>query len=639
MIYMQLKNIKKSFSGINLFQRISLDIKSNDRIAIVGRNGTGKSTLLKIMTGEIGYDEGEIFQAKDISIGYLAQLKAVSSQYTIWEELMTVFTELIQEEKELRKLAEKIESLSANGGDNEQLIFTYGKRQEAFEERGGYRYESDLRGVLIGLGFSEDDFSRQVEELSGGQKTRLALGKLLLQRPDVLILDEPTNHLDIDTLTWLENYLKNYAGALVIVSHDRYFLDKLVSVVYEISHRSGIKYTGSYSHYLQQKAANYEQDMKRFTKQQEEIKRMEEFVQRNIARASTTKRAQSRRRQLERMDRIDRPLGEESSASFSFQIEKSSGNDVLLVNDFTLSFSDSLAPLFSNVTFQIFKGERVALVGKNGIGKTSLLKSILNGDDDVSIGSNVTIGYFDQEQMNLNDKNNILEEVWGQFPLKNEQEIRTVLGNFLFTGDDVLKTIRTLSGGEKARIALAKLMLMKANFLLLDEPTNHLDIVSKEILEAALLDYPGTIFFISHDRYFINKIADKVMELKPSGMTEYLGDYDYYIDKKIEQVERKKLENNNKVTVTSKGTNVSNNKLSYAEQKIRDRELRKKARDIEKIETEIELKEKELSRYEKALNDESNMNDYVKIAELTAKMEQIETSLNDLFENWEALHE
>lgn len=636
MILMQLSNIMKSFAGIPVLQNINVEVKSNDRIAIVGRNGAGKSTLLKIMTGEIEYDSGNIYQIKDVQIGYLAQHKALSSHLTIWDELLLLFSHLIKEEKEIMTLATTIGENASNGQVDDKIIEEYGKRQEQFEALGGYRYESDIKGVLIGLGFSEEDFKLTINDLSGGQKTRLALGKLLLQRPDILILDEPTNHLDIDTLTWLESYLKNYEGALVIVSHDRYFLDKLVSTVYEITYRQIQKYNGSYTHFLHEKAQNYEREWKMYEKQRQEIKMMEDFIQRNIARASTTKRAQSRRKQLEKLERVERPLGEESTASFSFQINKSSGNDVLTVEQLSIKHEDSSTPLFTNVSFHIYKGERVALIGKNGIGKTTLLKAILKKHHQITIGANVEIGFYDQEQKHLNEKNTLLEEVWDQFPHKNEQDIRTILGNFLFSGDDVLKTIRTLSGGEKARVALAKLMLQKANFLVLDEPTNHLDLVSKEILEAALMDYQGTILFVSHDRYFINKIADKVIELQSSGITEYLGDYDYFVEKKMEDEERKKLENSSHTN--SKAEHQKNENLSFEEQKSRERLARKKERQITAVEQQIEHLEEQLRNFEKEIVHPENIHNHEKMYELTNEMEQIKEQINKLLEKWELLH-
>lgn len=380
--------------------------------------------------------------------------------------------------------------------------------------------------------------------MSGGQKTRLALGKLLLTKPDILILDEPTNHLDIDTLSWLENYLQSYSGAILIVSHDRYFLDKVVNQVYEISRLNITRYTGNYSAYLEQKALNYEREMKQYEKQQEEIAKLQDFIQRNLARASTTKRAQSRRKQLERMQVMDRPLGDEKSASFGFDIERQSGNDVLKVDSLAIGYDSE--KISEGLSFRLTRGDSIALVGPNGIGKSTLLKTIIGRlpqlAGDIHFGSNVTIGYYDQEQAELTSNKRVLNELWDDYPLMNEKDIRTVLGNFLFSGDDVLKTVSTLSGGEKARLALAKLMMKKANFLILDEPTNHLDLDSKEVLENSLIDYPGTILFVSHDRYFINRIATKVLELSPHSATEFLGDYDYFVEKKLEFEELKALE-------------------------------------------------------------------------------------------------
>ncbi|MEI3614768.1 ABC-F family ATP-binding cassette domain-containing protein [Pseudogracilibacillus sp. SO30301A] len=637
MILMQLKNIVKSFAGDIILHDINMEIQHRDRIAIVGRNGAGKSTLLKIMTGEMDYDRGEIFKTKDLTIGYLAQHNDLVSTHTILEEMLSVFTSFIEEEIELANLAEEIEKKSSNGKYDEKLINEYSRRQENFEQNGGYRYKSDVKGVLIGLGFPEEDFDLFVNDLSGGQKTRLSLGKLLLQRPELLILDEPTNHLDIATLTWLENYLSNYEKALLIVSHDRYFLDKIVNVVYEVAHKQTYKYHGSYSNFLQQKALNYERDLKLYERQQQEMKEMEDFIQRNIARASTTKRAQSRRKQLEKMEKIDRPLGDESSASFSFEIEKTSGNDVLSVNDFSYTHPDESEALFKNVSFNLHRGERVALIGENGIGKTTLLKAImLKSQENIRLGSNVQIGYYAQEQENLTPKNTVLAEVWDEFPNKTEQEIRTVLGNFLFTGEEVEKNIFMLSGGEKARVSLAKLMLKRSNFLLLDEPTNHLDLMSKEVLEAALQDYAGTILFVSHDRYFINKIADKVFDLKHDGVTIYLGDYDYYLEKIMEQEEIKKLEKNKN---TKDKDNPNYAQLSFTEQKRLQSKQRKKARQITKLEDKIEKLELKLEGIELSMTDPNNFNDHEKLLELTTASNEIKEQIERLMEEWTMLQE
>ena len=638
MILMQLKSITKFFSGNIILHDINVEVKSKDRIAIVGRNGAGKSTLLKIMTGEIGYDEGDIYKAKELDIGYLAQHNDLQSRFTIYDEMLSVFNHLIDEEKELTKIAEKIERVSSAGEDATSIIKEYSERQEKFERDGGYRYKSDVKGVLIGLGFTEDEFNLYVDDLSGGQKTRLALGKLLLQKPSVLILDEPTNHLDIPTLTWLENYLLNYDGAIVIVSHDRYFLDKLVTIVYEVAHHRVTKYFGTYTEFLQQKAANYERDMKQYEKQQQEMKEMEDFIQRNIARASTTKRAQSRRKQLEKIELIEKPLGDEASASFAFDVAKTSGNDVIHVNDFSYTYSGEDTPLFQNVSFTLHRGERVALIGENGVGKTTLLKAIVESEnhEQISLGTNVEIGYYAQEQEDLNESNTVLAEVWDAFPHKTEQEIRTVLGSFLFSGDDVLKHIYTLSGGEKARVALAKLMLKKANFLILDEPTNHLDLTSKEVLESALLQFPGTILFVSHDRYFMNKIADKVFELTEKGIAIYLGDYDYYIEKKIEEAEIEKLERKD---IADDGDKESTVHLSYEEQKRIQSEQRKKERQIEKLENDIEALEEKLVEIETEMTNQAHLNDHELLFDLSKEAEDIRRKLDELMDEWTELQE
>lgn len=635
MILMQLKDIVKSFGGSKLFERIQLEVKTKDRIAIVGRNGSGKSTLLKIMTGEIDYDEGEIFQTKQLDIGYLAQHQDIESNRSILEEMMTVFQPLIEEEQALEKMAARIEEVSSTGAYDERLMLEYGRRQEKFSEDGGYRYKSDVRGVLTGLGFSpDDDFDLPVPDLSGGQKTRLALGKLLLKKPDVLILDEPTNHLDIATLTWLENYLLNFPGAIVIVSHDRYFLDKIVGTVYDIAHKRAWKYHGTYTSFLQQKAENAERDQKLYDQQQQEIKEMEAFIARNIARASTSKRAQSRRKQLDKMELLDKPLHDGSQASFSFQVAKTSGNDVIMAENYQFTHDGETEALFANVNFSITRGSRIALIGENGIGKTTLLKAIVREEEGITLGSNVQVGYYAQEQEKLDAKNTILEEVWSAFPMKNEQEIRTVLGNFLFSGDDVLKIIQTLSGGEKARVALAKLMLLEANTLILDEPTNHLDLPSKEVLEAALLHYSGTILFVSHDRYFINKIADEVFELKQDGLTVYLGDYNYYSDKKAEQKEIERLEQREDAEEEA----VNNGSLSFSEQKKRQSEARKKERQIAKIETEIEALELRVEELEAEMADPKYLEDHEKLYDMSNETNECKAKIEGLMEVWTELH-
>ncbi|ASN07071.1 ABC-F family ATP-binding cassette domain-containing protein [Virgibacillus necropolis] len=639
MIIMQLNDISKSFGAEKILSNIKLEIKDQDRIAIVGRNGAGKSTLLKIMAGEFSYDEGVMHKPKDLTIGYLSQHTGLESAKTIWDEMLDVFRDLIQKEQELRKLEKNMEQASTLSDDNyNRLLLEYDTKQQEFITQGGYSYASSIKSVLSGLHFYETDYQTSISTLSGGQKTRLALGKLLLQKPALLILDEPTNHLDIETLGWLENYLASYPGAVTIVSHDRYFLDKTVSIVYEISYHKVRKYHGTYSKYLEKRALDYEQEMKEFEKQQSEIKQLEEFVQKNIVRASTTKRAQSRRKKLEKMDKLDRPKGDESSAKFSFDSTKRSGNDVLKINNLAFRYSDGDRFLFENMNLTINRGDSIALVGPNGIGKTTLLKMITGqyqpSTGSIQIGTNVEIGYYDQEQTNLNPANTVLQELWDKYPNEKEKDIRTVLGNFLFSGDDVLKPVHALSGGEKARLSLAKLMMLHANFLILDEPTNHLDIDSKEVLESALIDYNGTIIFVSHDRYFINKIAEQVVEIQADHVTGYLGDYDYYVAKKEEQAERERLQQEQ-----IKVTQVDTGKLSYKEEKARQRAERKVQRRIEELENLIEERENELAALELEMTKPEVFQDHEKSLALTKETSTIKQTLEQLMEEWTELQE
>lgn len=638
MILLQINQLEKNFGADSILTNIKLEVQNRDRIALVGRNGAGKSTLLKIIAGQVSYDAGEIIKPKEVDIGYLAQHTGLESDRSIWDEMLTVFAHFEKQEKELRKLEEKMADpdLIANHKEYERILSEYDTRQLQFKEQGGYQYESDIRSVLHGLNFQSFSYDTKIAALSGGQKTRLALGKLLLTKPDILILDEPTNHLDIDTLSWLEQYLQGYDGAILIVSHDRYFLDKVVSQVYELSRKQIKKYIGNYSAYLELKAANYERDMKLYEKQQQEVAKLEDFIQRNLVRASTTKRAQSRRKQLERMELLDRPQGDEKSATFGFQIEKQSGNEVLNIHSAAVGYDDFAVS--QAISIRIARGESIALVGPNGIGKSTLLKTLINRLPLISgsfqLGTNVTIGYYDQEQAELSSNKKVLNELWDEYPLKPEKEIRTVLGNFLFSGDDVLKTVSTLSGGEKARLALAKLMMQKANFLILDEPTNHLDLDSKEILENALIDYPGTILFVSHDRYFINRISTRVIELSSNGATEYLGDYDYYVEKKREQAELKALENEE-----SSSTNYDTNKetSNYQLQKEAKRLERQKQRRLEEVERQIEELEQFILEQEQLLCEPEIYQDHEKVLEITNKSNNAKAELEHLVEEWTEL--
>jgi ATP-binding cassette, subfamily F, member 3 len=636
---MQLNNISKSFGAEEILANIKLEIKDKDRIAIVGRNGAGKSTLLKIMANEMTYDSGELIKPKDLTIGYLSQHTGLESGNTIWNEMLEVFQDVIRQENGLREMESKMAEISQlDKEESSKLLEEYDRLQHEFEINGGYTYQSEIKAVLAGLSFLDYDDQTPISELSGGQKTRLALGKLLLKKPSLLILDEPTNHLDIETLTWLEKYLTSYPGAVVIVSHDRYFLDKTVSIVYEISRHRTKKYHGTYSDFLNQKALNFEQEMKEFEKQQTEIKKLEEFIQRNIVRASTTKRAQSRRKQLEKMDRVDRPLGDESSASITFEITKRTGNDVLKIQDLSFRYENESTPLFEHVTFDVTRGESIALVGPNGVGKTTLLKNILGKlnptNGGIQLGTNVQIGYYDQEQANLSSHKTVLSELWDEYPTVNEKDIRTVLGNFLFSGDDVLKPVQSLSGGEKARLALAKLRMQKANLLILDEPTNHLDIDSKEVLEAALIDFPGTIVFVSHDRYFINKIADKVIEMNKGGATVYLGDYDYYLEKKEEEAELERLQ-----TVEIHEKTTTDKRLSFKEEKRIQSEQRKRERQIANLEEAIEKLEEELLHLEEKMTEPEVYENHEKALEYTNKTNEVKQEIEKLMEEWTLLQD
>ncbi|WP_269061765.1 ABC-F family ATP-binding cassette domain-containing protein [Bacillus sp. SRB3LM] len=640
MILLQVNALSKLYGAETILANIKLEVQTKDRIALVGRNGAGKSTLLKIIAGELSHDGGEIIKPKDVSIGYLAQNTGLETSLTIWDEMLTVFTHLQQMETKLRRLEQEMgkEENFSNEATYERLLAEYDQLQLNYKDQGGYQYEADIRSILSGLGFPVETHQTTISTLSGGQKTRLALGKLLLTKPDLLILDEPTNHLDIETLTWLEQYLQGYPGAILIVSHDRYFLDKLVTQVYEISNKESRRFVGNYSKYLDLKSALYEQEMKRYEKQQDEIAKLEDFVQKNIARASTTKRAQSRRKQLDRMELLTRPLGDSKSASFHFDIEKQSGNDVLQVNDATIGYDEN--PIIEHVTMRLTRGDSVALVGPNGIGKSTLLKSIVNKlpllSGDVSFGSNVSVGYYDQEQANLTSSKRVLNELWDEYPLQPEKEIRTILGNFLFTGDDVLKPVSSLSGGQKARLALAKLMMQKSNLLILDEPTNHLDLNSKEILENALIDYPGTLLFVSHDRYFINRVTTTVVELSTEGAQEYLGDYDYYVEKKNEMIERAELEQQESDIPVQKV--VAQEKLNYLEEKERKKLERQRTRKIEELEQSILELEEEIATLEDQLCLPEIYADYEKASEITTKKQTLQEQLETCMAEWEELH-
>lgn len=636
---LQVSNISKSYGVSAILSHISMQVLERERIGLVGVNGAGKSTLLKIIAGEISADSGEIHKPKDMRLGYLAQNSGLQSDRTIIEEMRAVFAKLIETENELRELEFKIADPNLHSDEKKyaDILERYAARSDWFKEQGGFEINTRINSVLHGMGFGSFDPNTPISTLSGGQKTRLALARILLQAPDLLMLDEPTNYLDIETLTWLESYLRGYPGAIVVVSHDRYFLDALVDTIIEIERHSAKRYTGNYSRFLELKAAEYETNLKHYEKQQEEIEKMEQFIQRNIVRASTTKRAQSRRKALEKMDRIDKPLGDLKKAHFTFEIERMTGKDVLTVEDLSVRFPGREQPLFQNVNFKLNRGETVALIGPNGIGKSTLLKALVRqlepSSGTIQFGAHVKLGYYDQEHTRLNGQNTILEEVWGTYPHLEETRIRTVLGNFLFSGEDVLKRIASLSGGEKARVSLAKLMLAQANVLVLDEPTNHLDLYSKEVLESALLDYEGTLFFISHDRYFLNKMAERIVELGPNGVQHFLGNYDEMLDKKRE-IEEAELESHN----ASKKASLSNeapSASSYEAEKQAKRDERNRQRKAEQLESEIAMLEEQIASLEERLADPEVFGDYLKLQELQAEIDSKKTVLASAYEQWE----
>ncbi|GAA4828464.1 ABC-F family ATP-binding cassette domain-containing protein [Paenibacillus vulneris] len=646
---LQVSGITKSYGINTVLSNISLQIEARERIGLVGVNGAGKSTLLQIIAGEMSYDSGDIFKAKETKIGYLKQNSGLVSDRSIWDEMKSVFAHLEEAEQELRKLEMMMADpdVLASDKQTEETMKRYAALSEWFKEQGGYEAEARIRGILHGMGFGDFAPETPIHTLSGGQKTRLALAKMLLQAPDLLLLDEPTNHLDIPTLTWLEGYLRSYSGAILVVSHDRYFLDALVNAIYEIERTTSKRYTGNYTRYVETKQAEYEIQMKQFEKQQEEISKMEEFVQRNIVRASTTKRAQSRRKALEKMERLDKPLGDLKRASFAFEVEQPSGKEVLQVSDVSISY-DGRKPLLHNVSFQLRRGDTAALIGPNGIGKSTLLKTLIGSrqqdQGEIRWGANVRIGYYDQEQKGLNPNNTVLDEVWNEFPNLEEARIRTVLGSFLFSGEDVFKKIAALSGGEKARVSLAKLMLQKANVLILDEPTNHLDLFSKEVLESALIDYEGTLLFISHDRYFLNKMAESMLELKSDGVTTYLGNYDDYVEKKQELAEMEQqrqaaeaAKQKGSSSKTSSAPAAQDN--SYEANKAAKREERTKQRKLEQLEQTIAKLEEELAQLEEELALPEVYNDYVLVQQKNETIEQKKAELADCYEQWEQLAE
>ena len=631
MIILQANKIERSFAGDVLFENINLQVDERDRIALVGRNGAGKSTLLKILVGEEEPTSGEINKKKDISLSYLAQDSRFESENTIYDEMLHVFDDLRSTEKQLRQM--ELEMGEKTGADLDKLMSDYDRLSEEFRQAGGFTFEADIRAILNGFKFDESMWQMKIAELSGGQNTRLALAKMLLEKPNLLILDEPTNHLDIETIAWLENYLVNYSGSLIIVSHDRYFLDKVATITLDLTKHSLDRYVGNYSSFVEQKEQKLVTEAKNYEKQQKEIAALEDFVNRNLVRASTTKRAQSRRKQLEKMERLDKPEAGSKSANMTFHSDKTSGNIVLTVENAAIGYDGEI--LSEPINLDLRKMNAIAIVGPNGIGKTTFIKSIVDQipfiKGEKRFGANVEVGYYDQTQSKLTPSNTVLDELWNDFRLTPEVEIRNRLGAFLFSGDDVKKSVGMLSGGEKARLLLAKLSMENNNFLILDEPTNHLDIDSKEVLENALIDFDGTLLFVSHDRYFINRVATQVLELSENGSTLYLGDYDYYVEKKAEleatQMQEVLLTNQEKETSPVN---------DYQAQKESQKELRKLMRQIENLETEIE----ELETQSQAISEQMlETNDAEKLMELQEKMDKISHRQEEAMLEWEELSE
>ncbi|RSI81094.1 putative ABC transporter ATP-binding protein YjjK [Streptococcus mitis] len=631
MIILQANKIERSFAGEVLFDNINLQVDERDRIALVGRNGAGKSTLLKILVGEEEPTSGEINKKKDISLSYLAQDSRFESENTIYEEMLHVFDDLRRTEKQLRQM--ELEMGEKSGEDLDKLMADYDRLSENFRQAGGFTYEADIRAILNGFKFDESMWQTKIAELSGGQNTRLALAKMLLEKPNLLVLDEPTNHLDIETIAWLENYLVNYSGALIIVSHDRYFLDKVATVTLDLTKHSLDRYVGNYSRFVELKEQKLATEAKNYEKQQKAIAALEDFVNRNLVRASTTKRAQSRRKQLEKMDRLDKPEAGKKSANMTFQSEKTSGNVVLTVENAAIGYDGEI--LSEPINLDLRKMNAVAIVGPNGIGKSTFIKSIVDQipfiRGEKRFGANVEVGYYDQTQSKLTASNTVLDELWNDFKLTPEVEIRNRLGAFLFTGDDVKKSVGMLSGGEKARLLLAKLSMENNNFLILDEPTNHLDIDSKEVLENALIDFDGTLLFVSHDRYFINRVATHVLELSENGSTLYLGDYDYYVDKKaeVEMIQTEEASTNNQAKEPSPVND-------YQAQKESQKEARKLMRQIESLEAEIETLENQGQAISEQMLETNNAE---KLMELQAELDKISHRQEEAMLEWEELSE
>lgn len=636
MIVLSCNNLNKSFGIDTILENISFTVNEGDKVGIIGVNGTGKTTLFKVLSGIYGYDSGDIYLGKGVEIGYLEQNTNFQSDKTIYEEVLEVFSDLMEMEKYIRNLEIKISEESSNPQSKEldKLMNEYSHKLELFSELNGYGYKSEVKGILKGLGFSDEDMQTPINILSGGEKTRVLLSKLLLKNPSLLLLDEPTNHLDSDAIEWLEVFLKQYKGTVIIISHDRYFLDQVVNRVFEIHNKRLKTYNGNYSKFIELSKVEKELEVKKYEDQQKEIKKQEESIERLKAygREKHLKRARSKEKMLDKVDVLDKPDVFRKKASIQFNPAVSSGNDVLEVKDLSMGYGERI--LFKDINFNIYRGEKVALIGANGIGKSTLFKIIMNEiaplTGNTKLGTNVHVDYFHQEQKTLNLDNTIIDEIWNDHPNLNQTTLRNMLGSFLFEDEEVFKKISTLSGGERARVAILKLILSNSNFLLLDEPTNHLDIDSKEVLEEALLNYTGTLFTISHDRYFLNTVVDKILVLDSEGITEYLGNYNYYMEKKKQALEMNTVE-----TVEEKTkTQLKDEKRKEREQ----REIEKKARvRRQSIEKEIEEIEAKIEELDLLMCQEDVYSNPEKSKEVSQNKSNLEENLNNLYEEWEQL--
>ncbi|MBW1605973.1 ABC-F family ATP-binding cassette domain-containing protein [Lactobacillus sp. Sy-1] len=637
---LQVNNVTKRFDGVPIFTNVSMNVENHARIGLVGRNGAGKSTLVKMIIGEESVDEGTITEKNGLTIGYLSQNTGLHSDKNVWDEMLSVFAELIKTEHKMHALELQMSDERINRDPDKlaEVTKSYDTIQANFTANHGYSYKAEIKAVLNGFGFGPDYYDQAVNSLSGGQQTQLALAKLLLEKRDLLILDEPTNHLDVETITWLEGYVQNYPGSLLIISHDRYFMDKLVNEIYDLDNGTLTYYKGDYSSFVKQKQARYAERMHAYEKQQAEIKKMQEFIDKNIVRASTTNRAQARRKQLDKMQKLAKPIDNNKVAQFRFSEDKPSGNIVLTVRDLAVGYDGQV--LADHINIDEKKHQSIAIIGPNGVGKSTLLKTILGRlpklAGTVSFGTGVTIGYYDQKQASLHGDKTVLNEIWDEYPTTSEGRIRTILGSFLFSGTDVEKIVGNLSGGEKARLMLTKLAMEHDNFLMLDEPTNHLDIESREVLENALKLFEGTILFVSHDRYFINQVASEIIEITPTGSEKYLGNYDYYVEKKEDQLAQEQHEAQKQAAEHPETVQPvrSQGKVDYQKSKETQKQKRKLERQISEIETKMASISKRHSEIEAEMAQLAVEQKIGELSDLQKELDTINQQNDELSNQW-----